>query len=109
MIAWGIKSNDLEGVVPLLADALHLRFFPHESSFRGGNYYRANASLGDVVLQLNCDSSSTGSEPFENGWPLDALIIYFDGPNEELWEPYTQALKNLAELGPVKLAGKSET
>jgi len=87
MIVFGITSKDLEVTAPLIAASLGLEFVAHESSFRCGNYYRAEAVLGEVLLQSNCGADCAGIEPFEDGWPIERLVLYFSGPDDEVWHP----------------------
>ena len=104
MITLGINSNDLEAIAPVIAAALGLQFRPHESSFRGGNYYRAETVHGTVLLQSNCDADAVSEEPFEDDWPIDRLVLYFQGHDDRAWNPYVEKVLALTELQPTKLS-----
>ena len=104
MIAFGINSNDLEAAAPVIAAALGLAFKPHEGPFHGGDYYRAETVHGTVLLQSNCDADAVNEVPFEDDWPKDRLILYFDGRDDETWDPYVKRLLALAEFKSTKLS-----
>jgi hypothetical protein len=105
MVALGINSSDPGEVAPLIAATLKVLFVPHESSFRGGKFQRAETSHGTIILQCNRDGSAEG-EPFEKSWPIDRLVLYFDGLNDTNWEPYINALSSFTNLQPTKLSSQ---
>ena len=104
MVTWGINSNDLEPTAAVLSAALDLPFKPHESSFRGGVYYRAETAQGTVLLQRNCDADAVSEEPFEDDWPIDRLVLYFEGRDYKAWAPYIERLLALTDLLPTILS-----
>jgi hypothetical protein len=95
MIKFGIKSNDLESAARSIEAALGTELFPHESSFRGGDYFRAEILNGTMLLQNNRDVLD--GEPFEDSWPTDQFVLYLAGADDLVWEPYVEALR--ATLG----------
>jgi hypothetical protein len=105
MIAFGINAseNEVEKTAAALASVLGLPFKPHESSFRGGDYYRAEAAHGTVFLQSNRDDDAKGGEPFAEDWPLDRLILCFDGADDEAWNPNIEKLLTLTDFHPTRL------
>ena len=107
MITFGINSNDLKKTAPILAAALDIPFRPHESCFRGGDYYRAETVHGTVSLQNNCDADAASEVPFEDDWPRDRLILYCDGLNDEAWRPFVKRVLALTELQPAILSKKA--
>ena len=101
MIKFGIKSKDLGSAAQALGAALHVNFLPHESDFRGGDYYRAETPKGTLFLQKNYDRLD--EEPFESAWPASDLILYFDGLDDQAWNPFTATVEALAQLGATRL------
>jgi len=104
VIAFGINSNDLEAAAPVIAAALGLAVKPHEGLFHGGDYYRAEIEQGTVLLQSNCDADAVSEVLFEDDWPKDRLILYFDGRDDDTWDPYIKKLLTLAEFKPKRLS-----
>ena len=91
MIKFGINSNDLKSAASTIGAALKVEFCLHESSFRGGDYYRAETPSGTMFLQNNRDVLD--NEPFEANWPMDQLVLYFDGADDDVWEPNAEVLR----------------
>jgi hypothetical protein len=95
MIKFGFDSSSIAEVAQLLETLLEIRFAVHESSFRGGDYYRAEVPQGTVIVQKNYDSIDR--EPFEHAWPSEKVILYLDGVDCRRWESMIDSIQNANE------------
>ena len=94
MIKFGINSTDLRSSAATVGTALGVVFQPHESDSRGGEYFRAEMAHGTIYLQQNRDVLD--DEPFEPNWPIDQLVLFLDGLDDEMWESCRERLRGLA-------------
>jgi len=94
MIKFGINSTNLCSAASAIETALNVVFQPHESDSRGGEYFRAETTYGTIFLQKNRDVLD--DEPFEASWPIDQLVLFFDGLDAQAWESYSERLRSLA-------------
>ena len=99
MIKVGINSTDLGLVARVLGSALDVEFVAHESDYRGGNYYRAQAAEGTLLLQTNYDLID--DETFESARPERAVVLYLDGPQDSKWEASMSIIMELGDLKAV--------
>jgi hypothetical protein len=90
MIRIGIDSIDLDPAASAIGQALKVEFQQRESSFRGGDYCRAEVREGSLIIQRNSDALD--EEPFEASWPADKLVLYLDGLSDDAWQPYVRIL-----------------
>jgi hypothetical protein len=104
IIKFGIKAKEreLDSIAEILAGVLKVKFEPHESSFRGGEYWSAEVPKGEVFLQSNRDELPE-DDPFESGWPIDELILYLAGEEDEFWQKELHALETTKRIGVVRL------
>lgn len=84
MIKFGVKSANLRQTAETLGVLLNAEFVLHESSFRGGDYYRLETDLGLLILQGNYDPLDR--EAFEANWPVQNLVLYLEGIEDAAWE-----------------------
>jgi len=83
----------LEQAAASVGKLLGVTFELHDSSFFGGDYFRAEAAEGTIYVQPNYDALD--DEPFEASWPPDQFLLCFDGPEDEKWGAYIQLLSSL--------------
>ncbi|HVT98794.1 MAG TPA: hypothetical protein VHE33_14920 [Acidobacteriaceae bacterium] len=107
MIVFGLNSSDLESIAPVLEAALNVRLMPREGYFHGGNYYSAETAGGTIRLQYNRDIFSGKIGPIVRDWPVDRLVLSFEGSDDTSWELYLSALSQLSDLQPTRLAPQS--
>jgi hypothetical protein len=69
---------------------LNVEFRPHESSFYGGAYCRAETPQGTMLIQPNLDQLD--DEPFEKNWQTDHALLYLEGPKDDAGAPYVEAI-----------------
>jgi hypothetical protein len=93
VIVYGIDSPDLDSAAPIIGNALDLAFRPHESDFYGGNYYRCETEHGLIVVQKNLDVLD--DKAFEEGWPIDQLILRIGGVDETASTEFAARLQAL--------------
>jgi hypothetical protein len=74
---YGFASEDLEGIRRALEDALGFRFSPHESSYKGGDYYLREDGEERLTLQRNLDLDD--GEPAEQSYPDVKTLLYVEG------------------------------
>jgi hypothetical protein len=101
MLKYGLPSKNLHQAAVSVSEMLNIRFELHDSSFRGGEYFRAEVPEGTIYVQPNYDALD--NEPFEASWPSDQLLLCFDGLDDKKWEPYTKILAHLETSGIVFL------
>jgi len=56
----------------------------------------------EIYLQGNRDELSN-DDPFEPMWPIDQLILYLSGPDEQSWQKVVHALETTQRVGVVRL------
>ena len=72
---YGSTSRDLEKVKTAVEDALGCRLEPHESTYHGGDYYRAELISGEsIVVQENVDPFD--GKPAETKFPRYPSLVY---------------------------------
>lgn len=73
---YGIKKLNLQTARSIIERALGISFQTHESSWRGGEYFRCGAKGEEsFVLQLNmCDDD----EPAEIDFPQYLILLYIE-------------------------------
>jgi hypothetical protein len=97
MLKYGLRSLSLELAAEQVSKLLSIAFRPHSSSYRGGDYFRAEVPEGAVYLQRNFDVLD--DEVFESSWPSDQFLLVFDGLDDEKWMPYTRLLATVEADG----------
>jgi hypothetical protein len=105
MKKYGIKTGDLAGTASELGKALNVVFNLQSSSYRGGDYFRAEVPEGTIYLQRNYDSLD--NEPFEEAWPGDEILLCLDGIEDMKWARYLELLAPFEASGKVKFLGTS--
>ncbi len=101
MVKFGLSSKELKTVALILGSMLNVDFVLHESHFRGGDYYSAEAEPGMLFLQENYDLLD--QEPFESSWPADSIVLYLDGPDDRAWTEFASALLAIPRLTVFRL------
>jgi hypothetical protein len=81
MITFGLTYTDIRHASSEIAAALGLNFAAHESSFRGGDYYRAEMQEGWIYVQSNLDVLDNTA--FESEWPIEQILLILDGPIDD--------------------------
>jgi hypothetical protein len=72
---YGSTSRDLETVKTAVEDALGCRLEPHESTYQGGDYYRADLISGEsIVVKKNIDPFD--GKPVETKFPRYPILVY---------------------------------
>jgi hypothetical protein len=69
---YGLYSDDLDSLAGIIGQVLGITFIPHDSSYRGGAYYRfGTPGQEELILQRNYDEidqevveSEFGAYPF---------------------------------------------
>ena len=84
---YGFISDDLDGIADRLSTILNIKWTPHESSFRGGAYYRSG-TLGheEYILQRNLELDDELAEPDFRDIPV---LLYVG------WTEHSEALTTL--------------
>lgn len=93
MLTYGLRSQTVEQAAASVGELLGVSFELHDSSFRGGDYFLAEAPEGTIYVQSNLDVLD--DEPFEAAWPSDQFLLCFAGLDDERWVPYTKLLTPL--------------
>jgi hypothetical protein len=93
MLRYGLRSKSLRDAAVSLSELFGVQFELHDSSFRGGDYFRADVTPGTIYVQSNLDILD--DEPFEAAWPSDQFLLSFAGLNDDEWQPYTKLLAEL--------------
>lgn len=104
MIRYGYRAEELSQAAAGLGQLLGTPFRPHESSFLGGDYYRAEVAEGEILLQQNLDILD--DESFDRNWPTKWVILSFNGLDDSAWSFYTTKLKALEVSGEIQLLHK---
>ena len=105
MLKYGLRSKSLQQAAATAGGLLKVRFDLHDSSFLGGDYFRAEAPEGTIYIQRNLDVLD--NEPFEGSWPSDQFLLNFAGLDDEKWEPYTKLLAPLEGSQTIVFLGRS--
>lgn len=96
---YGFNSKDLEGTAKEVAECLAIEFASHDSSYRGGAYYRSGkAGSEEFILQRNLDFMD--SEPIEASFPEYPLLLYV-GPtmrSDEIRQLFSETFGSRAKL-----------
>lgn len=90
MLKYGLRAPSLKAAAEQVSELFRIPFRLHSSSYRGGDYFRAEVPEGTVYVQPNFDALD--DEAFESSWPSDQFLICFDGLDDEKWRPYTNQL-----------------
>jgi hypothetical protein len=93
MPTYGLRSPNLQEAAVSISKVLGVSFELHDSSFYGGDYFRAEVAEGTIYIQPNLDILD--DEPFEASWPSDQFLLSFDGLDDDSWARYTQQLAQL--------------
>jgi hypothetical protein len=93
MLKYGLRSQSLQQAAALVGELVGVRFELHDSSFRGGDYFRAEVPEGTIYVQPNYDVLD--NEPFEVSWPPDQFLLCFSGLEDDRWASYTKLLAPL--------------
>ena len=93
MLKYGLRSQSLQNAAASISELLNVRFELHDSSFRGGDYFRADVPEGTIYIQPNYDVLD--DEPFEASWPSDQFLLCFAGLEDDKWARYTKLLAPL--------------
>ena len=93
MLKYGLRSLSLQEAAASVSDLLGVSFELHDSSFLGGDYFRAEVPEGTIYVQPNLDPLD--DEPFEASWPPDQFLLCFAGLEDEQWARYTKLLAPL--------------
>jgi hypothetical protein len=100
MLTYGLRSLTLRHAAATLTEVFGIKFELHDSSFYGGDYFRADVPAGTIYIQSNHDILD--DEPFEASWPLDQFLISFAGLDDKEWEPYRSLLAGLEASDEVR-------
>jgi len=76
---YGFKTENLDLVKDLIERYLCINFEPHESSYRGGDYYCFENNDFDLELQNNIDLID--NEPLEHDFGEYKIILYASFPS----------------------------
>jgi len=90
---YGLRSDTLQQAAKTVGEVFGLRFDIHDSSYRGGDYFRVDVPEGTIYIQSNYDVLEQG--PFEESWPSNQFLLYFDGLDDENWLQYTKRIASL--------------
>ena len=74
---YGFAELDLEGARSLVERALEVELQPHDSLYRGGDYYLLKEKDADIILQQNYDCLD--HELAESNFPSARVLLYVDG------------------------------
>lgn len=74
---YGFFGLDLEGARALVERALKVQLSPHDSVYRGGDYYRLKDGDAELFLQRNYDCLDDGLAEAE--FPEVRVLLYIDG------------------------------
>ncbi|WP_331452546.1 hypothetical protein [Streptomyces sp. SS162] len=77
---YGAKGVNLDSVVSGIEESLGIRLAEHESSYRGGIYFRGEASGCEIVVQRNVEDED-GSKA-ESGFDAYGVLVYADSVDE---------------------------
>jgi hypothetical protein len=81
---YGFVADDLAGIANRLATIMNINWTPHESSFRGGAYYRSGSpGREEFILQRNLELEGELAEPDFNKYSI-LLYIGWTERSEEL-------------------------
>ena len=104
MLRFGLAYKDIETAVQRIGPILGLEFEKHDSSFRGGDYYRHSLKDGGAVLiQRNLDQLD--AEAFVDDWPPDQTLLVFDGLSGTCEQSLSAKLDAMLADKSVKLIG----
>lgn len=74
---YGFAELDLEGARSLLERALEVELRPHDSLYRGGDYYLLKEPDAELILQQNYDCLD--DDLAESDFPAARVLLYVDG------------------------------
>ena len=97
MLRFGLVHTDLDLAASELRVALDLNFRKHDSSFRGGDYYRCDLRQGVVYILQNFDVLD--GEPFDPRWPADRTLLELDNLPESLEQPLRTKIYEMEAAG----------
>jgi hypothetical protein len=96
---YGFEAQEIDQIAEQLSKALGIAFGLHESSYRGGDYYRHGMpGEEELILQRNWDTVE--NEPIETTFANYPVLLYV-GPTARSGE--LQALVTRAFRGTVTL------
>ena len=98
---YGFTGSDLEKARGILEAVTGTRMVPHESLYRGGDYYLLKEAGAELILQRNYDCLD--DDLAESDFPDAAILVYLAGEDraEEIAEqirtgaPEAQLLRHL--------------
>jgi len=93
---FGSTSDDLPRLARELSARLGVTFELHDSSFRGGDYYRARTERGEMILQNNHDAFN--DELAEASWPGMKSLLYVDISDETAGLQVGKVLEAVPEM-----------
>lgn len=93
MFTYGVRLQTLKEATAVVAEVLGVSFELHDSSFRGGDYFLADVPEGTIYIQSNLDILD--DELFEESWPRDQHLLYFDGLDDDNWTRWVKLLTPL--------------
>ena len=74
---YGFSDVDLDKARSLVESALGVDFYPHDSIYRGGNYYLVKEDGAELILQLNFDC--VDNDLAETEFSSASVLLYLDG------------------------------
>lgn len=92
---YGVHADDVRDARVKVESALGIRMVPHESSYRGGEYFRiGNVDNENFILQSNYDSGEDEwAEPMHTNYPV---LLYVSETDRDL--EIADALNGIGEL-----------
>jgi len=77
---YGFRIEDLETVRATVENALSIKFIAHESSYRGGDYYRFG-KIGEEEFTLQRNFNPIDKEWIEEEFQGFPILLYVDKTN----------------------------